>query len=363
MLRRFVLKPLAYLLALLLVLLLLLVAAGSLYRSYTQFQIEQATRIESPNGVESLEAIEIRGDKQWIYLRGHDQGNPVLLYLHGGPGMPELPIARSFGLVLEKHFTVVHWDQRGSGKSRSRALLEGEMKIKNYLADVNALTNQLRARFNKDKIYLVGHSWGSLLGVLSVQAHPDLYHAYVGVGQIANMAENERLSLEFVQDTARVRGNIEAQEELANIDPGRYGEDFSQMQVQRKWLYLFGGGFRGIGVLELVWLYISSPEYSLGDLNKLLVGSSALPPQVWAEVMAVDLVRDASHFEIPVYFFAGKYDYNTPSELAVEYMEALSAPHKELVWFPESSHFLQLTASAQYQAALINKLLGPKSAH
>ena len=130
------------------------------------------------------------------------------------------------------------------------------------------------------------------------------------------------------------------------------------MQVQRKWLYVFGGGFRGTDILGLIWLYVSSPEYSLRDLSNLVQGSNALPHGLWAEVMAVDLVRNASHFELPVYFFAGKYDYNTPSELAEGYMASLSAPHKELIWFPESSHFLNVSASEQYQAALINKVLG-----
>ena len=353
MLKRFLLKPLVYGLFLVLVLLLF----GLAFRSYTQVQIARSTAITAAEGIESLEQVEIRGDMQWLYLRGHDTGNPVLLYLHGGPGMTELPIARAFGLELERHFTVVHWDQRGSGKSRTRALNEAELTIDSYLQDVVALTNHLRERFGKSKIYLVGHSWGSLLGVLSVRDYPQLYHAYVGVGQIANMADNERISLEYVREEANKRGNTRAQEQLADVDPTQYATDFAQMLVQRKWLYLYGGGFRGISIPELLWLYIASPEYSLGDLYRLLLGSNALPPAVWPEVMAVDLVRDAAQFEVPVFFLAGGYDYNTPAELAQSYMQALVAPHKEFIEFPESSHFLNVTASARYQAVLIEKLL------
>ncbi|NND67336.1 MAG: alpha/beta fold hydrolase [Halioglobus sp.] len=298
MLKRFVLKPLLYLS----LLVLLLLICGLAYRSYTQIQVERSTAITTAGGIESLETVEVRGDTQWIYVRGHDRSNPVLLYLHGGPGMTELPIARSFGLELEKHFTVVHWDQRGSGKSRTRDLSASELTIDSYVQDVLALTNYLRERFGQDKIFLVGHSWGSLLGVLSVRDHPQLYHAYVGVGQIANIADNERLSLDYVRDVARTRGNSTAQRELAAVDPLQYGEDIAQLQVQRKWLYLFGGGFRGIGILELVWLYVASPEYSLLDLRRLLTGSNALPTAMWSEVMAVDLVRDANEFALPVYF-------------------------------------------------------------
>lgn len=351
---RYVLKPLFFLLCLLFVVLIL----GMMFRSYSQFQLKMATKIQAPNAIQSLETVELFGDKQWIYLRGHNRDNPVLLYLHGGPGMSELPIARSFGLELEKHFTVVHWDQRGSGKSRGVKMSPADLKIQTYLNDVHALTNYLRERFDEEKIFLVGHSWGSLLGTLSARDHPDLYHAYVGVGQIANMAENERVSLDYVLRRAEAEGNTNALEQLAEVDPATYGEDLSQMQIQRMWLYFYEGGFRGISMLDLAWLYISSPEYSLGDLIGLLRSSRELPNSMWAEVMQVDLPRQANRFEIPIYFLAGGYDYNTPSELAEAYMQTLSAPRKELIWFPESSHFLNVTASQRYQEVLIDRLLG-----
>lgn len=271
--------------------------------------------------------------------------------------MTEMPIARSFGLELEKHFTVVHWDQRGSGKSRGSLSPDADLTIGMYIEDVVALTQYLRERFDEEKIYLVGHSWGSLLGTLTVRDHPELYHAYVGVGQIANMQENEKLSLAYVRNRATSEGNTKALQELASVDPAMYGADISQMQVQRKWLYLYEGGFRGISFAGLAWLYISSPEYSLGDLKNLLLGSNQLPPMLWDEVMQVDLTKTATQFEVPVYFFAGKYDYNTPSELAEDYFSFLSAPKKEFVWFPESSHFMNVTASAQFQDTLINRVL------
>lgn len=271
--------------------------------------------------------------------------------------MTEMPLARSFGLELEKHFTVVHWDQRGSGKSRESLSPSADLTIEMYIEDVVALTEHLRERFDEEKIYLVGHSWGSLLGTLTARDYPQLYHAYVGVGQIANMQENEALSLAYVRDRARAEGNTKALEELASVDPAMYGEDIAQMQVQRKWLYLYEGGFRGISFARLAWLYITSPEYSLEDLKNVLLGSSELPLILWQEVMQIDLTKTATRFEIPVYFFAGKYDYNTPSELAEAYFNVLSAPKKEFIWFPESSHFMNVTASAQFQESIINRVL------
>jgi pimeloyl-ACP methyl ester carboxylesterase len=327
------------------------------YRSYSQLTLESATHITTANGIESLETVELNGDTQWLYLRGHNRDNPVLLFLHGGPGMTEMPIARSFGLELEKHFTVVHWDQRGSGKSRHEAPPASGLSIDTYLQDVVALTNLLRTRFDEEKIYLVGHSWGSLLGTLAVRDHPELYHAYAGVGQIANMADNETVSLAFVREQASLDGNIKALAELAAIDPSTFGEDMSQMEVQRKWLYLYEGGVRGISMLELAWLYLASPEYTLTDLSNLLKGSTELPAALWPEVMQIDLTENANHFEIPMYFFAGGYDYNTPSELAQAYLNTLTAPRKAMIWFPESAHFMHVTASAQYQEALLDRFL------
>lgn len=352
MFKRFVLRPAIIITCLIATAIIL----GLAYRSYCQFALAKASRITSQQGIESLEIVNLNGDEQWIYLRGQDRDNPVLLYLHGGPGMTEMPIARSFGLELEKHFTVVHWDQRGSGKSRGSQPPADELTIQTYLDDVLALTNLLRERFEEEKIFLVGHSWGSLLGTLTVRDHPELYHAYVGVGQIASMAENEAVSLAYVRERAMAEGNTRALEELAAVDPRQYGQDMAQMQVQRKWLYLYEGGFRGISIIDLVWLYSSSPEYSLGDLANMVRGSSELPSALWAEVMEVDLTEEASHFELPVYFFAGKYDYNTPSQLAEDYLNTLSAPRKGFIWFPESSHFLNVTASETYQQELIKLL-------
>ncbi|MFK7975200.1 MAG: alpha/beta fold hydrolase [Halioglobus sp.] len=328
-----------------------------LLRNYLQMQVEQDAHIDTPNGIESLEQVTINGDQQWIYLRGHDQNNPVLLYLHGGPGMAELPTARAFGTEIEKSVTVVHWDQRGSGKSRDGRAKPENLTIQTYLDDVLALTHQLRERFGKEKIYLVGHSWGSLLGALTVRDNPELYHAYVGIGQIANMYDNERVSLAFAQAEAAKRGNADAQQALADIDINTYSHDLAQMTVQRTWLYAFGGGIRLSAMQDLILAYVTSPEYTLLDLWRLLQGSDALPARLWAEVMPYDLLRQAPEFQIPIYFFAGENDYNTPSELAAAYLESLGAPHKELVWFEGAAHLLNFSSSEEYQRALLDKVL------
>ncbi|MBW2397362.1 MAG: alpha/beta fold hydrolase, partial [Deltaproteobacteria bacterium] len=184
-----------------------------------QWQTRNSTRIESPNGIESLEVIQLGGVPQTIYLRGRDQDNPVLLFLHGGPGVPSMPGAREFGLLLEEHFVVVHWDQRGAGNSCSSDVPDESLHFEQYLADTLELVNLLRHRFDDDKIYLLGHSWGSVLGLVTAQRHPDLLHAYVGMGQVVNGLRNEEVSLRFVREQAKAEGNETALEQPSRSSP------------------------------------------------------------------------------------------------------------------------------------------------
>ena len=182
MLRTFVIRPLKWLLIVMLALVLFLSATGLGYRALQQRNIRAETQIDAPEGIQSLERVELGGIDQWIKIRGHDRSNPILLFLHGGPGITELPVSHLFDTELEKHFTVVHWDQRASGKTRGEGFDEADLTIPTYLYDTLELVNYLTARFDKEKIYLVGHSWGSMLGTLMVRDHPELFHAYVGMG-------------------------------------------------------------------------------------------------------------------------------------------------------------------------------------
>jgi pimeloyl-ACP methyl ester carboxylesterase len=335
---------------------LLIGSAGLGYRAYEQSQLATATTINSPGGIESLELVTLNGSKQWIYLRGHDQDNPVLLFLHGGPGSPELPIARVFGLEIEKHFTVVHWDQRASGKSRRESFREQDLTIQTYLDDTLVLVNLLRDRFDQDKIYLLGHSWGTVLGTMTVRDHPELFHAYIGMGQVVNMVENERLSLDFVIKKALEENNEQALQALVSLNPP-YDDDPSELAIQRRWLYYYGGGMRGSTFGQMAAHFLWSPEYTLLDILVMFDGMVSVWTQMWPELGKIDFLTQATKLDVPAYFFTGRYDYNTPFQLVEQYVELLDAPHKEIVWFEESSHFMNVTDPDHYQDMLINKVL------
>ena len=147
------------------------------------------------DSITSLEKITLGGIKQTILIRGHDTKSPILLFLHGGPGFPEMDIAYKFQRKLEEHFIVVNWDQRGAGKSFSKKIPRESMTIEQFISDAHELIRFLRERFDKEKIYLVGHSWGTTLGLLLTQRYPELFFAYVGIGQVVNALESEQISL------------------------------------------------------------------------------------------------------------------------------------------------------------------------
>jgi pimeloyl-ACP methyl ester carboxylesterase len=321
--------------------------------------------IKTQNGVASLEKVLLGGVEQWILIRGEDATNPVLLFLHGGPGSPVMPIAHHYGRELERHFVVVHWDQRGGGKSYSSSLLETSFTIDRFVSDTHELTELLRKRFAAPRIYLVGHSWGSALGVLTVQRYPDLFYAYVGMGQVVDEPRAEQIGLQFVLDKARELGNEEALRELADLDPP-YIDNPRDVQIQRKWLSEFGGNFKEGETLpflsdfnaEWVWLALRSPEYSWLDLTKFLRGNSRVRWALFREFKQVNLMESAPRLEVPVYIFVGRYDYNTPVELVEEYFEKLDAPKgKHLIWFEDSGHTPFLEEPERYAKVMVSRVL------
>lgn len=145
-----------------------------------------------PGSIASLEKVYIGGVKQWILIRGRSVNNPVLLFLHGGPGSAEWPLVRDYNRSLEDHFIHVYWEQRGAGKSYSKNI--GNMHIDQFISDTRELLQYLQKRVNREKVFLIGHSWGSLLGILTAEKYPELFHAYIGVGQFVSAKEQEEIS-------------------------------------------------------------------------------------------------------------------------------------------------------------------------
>jgi len=308
-----------------------LVAAGYLFftRPHTpQFKDVDGRTI--PESIAVLEEIELGGCKQWILIRGRDINNPFLLFLHGGPGMPAMYLAHAFQQELEKDFVVVQWDRRGAGKSYSKTVPAGSLTDAQLLADALELITYLKNRFDVPKIYLVGHSWGTRLGMHLIKKAPQHFYAYVGMGQMAFASEIPAIQDRFIRQEANKAGNRKAFRELA----------FKGRGVYEKWVFKFGGEIYGAtSFWPLLWTGLCAPEYTLSDALNITKGVSLYNRHFRSTEFPGDLAEEVLLVRVPVYFFSGRHDYCVPSELSERYFEKLRAPIKRMVWFEQSAHF------------------------
>jgi len=309
--------------------------------------------------VEHRQRVLLGGLPQEVLIRGDDAGNPLLLILHGGPGFAEMPLFTTYNADLEHHFLVVHWDQRGAGRSYAADIPAESMTLRQFVADALELIDWLTDRFGQDKVYLLGHSWGSLLGATVAAERPEKFHAYVGVGQLVAGLRNEQASYAFTLRKAVERGDTEAVSALLAIE-GRYapggGLTFAELVVQRGWLDRFGGTVHGdiAAVFERVPSALRQ-EY-FGELPEIAQEFSfgCLMP----EILASDLHQTERVFDIPVHLVVGRHDQTTPAELAVEYYDAIEAPSKQFHWLEHSAHMPPFEEPAKFNTLLTDTLLG-----
>lgn len=357
------LKFIKYLLISIAVLAVLLTGSGLLYTAYQKNQARRAFAINSVGGIESLEKVVLGDAEQWISIRGEDDSNPVLLYLHGGPGGSALPALRHYNHELEQYFTIVNWDQRGAGKSYSADIPEESFNIDQFVSDTIELTGHLIERFETEKIYLLGHSWGSIIGLLAAHQRPDLYHAYIGVAQVVSPAEGEAISYRYMLEAAQAAGDKDATRELVAIEPAPYpmGDDFwDNITTQRKWLSYYGGAVYSGEDLVPVTMSLFALEYTIGDFFNLVRGNRSSVHYLWDEMLTINLMEQVSVVEIPVYFLTGRYDYVAPFELVEAFYNQLEAPCKELIWFERSAHSPHFEEPELFTQVLTKKL-PPKS--
>ncbi len=293
-----------------------------------------------PNSISTLEEIELGGIKQSILIRGKDRNNPILLFLHGGPGYPQIAYARNYQRELENDFTVVNWDQRGSGKSYHLSLTDEDLQVERLIEDTIELTRHLKQRFDQSKIFIVGHSWGSLLATWTVQKAPEHFYAYIGVGQVANSQLGEELSYRFALEEARNRSDEQAIEELESIGSPPYQNPRADATLERKWVTAFGGSERKSDTYqEMIKGILLAPEYSWADGIWLALGDSFSRQAILPQTASTNLFETVPELQVPVYLCMGKHDYMTPSEVAYRYYQQLIAPDKQFIWFEESAHF------------------------
>lgn len=309
-----------------------------------------------------FEFVELGGFDQAISVKGKDLSKPVLLILHGGPGYAMLPLFHMKLPELENNFIVVNWDQRGAGRSYSNEIPNPSMTLSQAISDAHELTEMLKTRFDKEKIYLLGHSWGSILGIQLVKDYPQDYAAYIGVGQVVNVIKNEQHSYDFALQQATNNKNALAINELKMIGaPNKDGEylDDNGYDITNKWVEFYGGSLYGkTSSNEITDLFLNNDIYSEHvsqwrsgyDFSQKLFDDS----KVWSFDFSETYVK----LSLPVFFFTGRHDYETPSALVADYFNLLDAPEKDLVWFENSAHFPFYEEKKKFISELI-RLIDP----
>jgi pimeloyl-ACP methyl ester carboxylesterase len=309
----------------------LLAAAGAGYRAWRQHLNEELLAIDSPNGVDEAFFVDVGGSEQWVTVRGRDKANPLLLMVHGGPGVALSPLAAAL-LVYERDYTVVQWDQRGAARTLSRAdgVVTGELSQELLARDGIGVAEDVGARFGGGrKIVLLGFSWGSGVALEMVRERPDLFAAYVGTSLFVNRAESLTAAYDAMLARARGDGNQTAVEELVAIGRPPHTTP-QQARTQSKWAALLAGlPPPGDAAMNRIAQLLVAPRYSLGDVVSYLQG--ALVSDEHIDLGAVDLRTRGRVFALPMFVIQAEDDYLTPIGVARAYLESVEAPHTQLL--------------------------------
>ena len=294
----------------------------------------------SINGVKK---IFLGGLEQYIIIETEDTSKPVMLFLHGGPGVPEYFIMKKENQELQKHFIMVYWEQRGAGKSYCRDKQKCNLTTEQLIEDTKELSEYLAKRFNKEKIYIMGHSWGSMLGLLTVEKYPELFYAYLGVGQVTNQYEAEKESLSWVKSRAIELNDKRGLKKLNPLILPQPLADVKEwdyyLRVHRKYLLKYGGTYhQKVSMLKFLKDFLLASEYTLKDKIMLIPSAFYSLKCLWHDVVSTNFYEDIPSVDVPVYIFQGLYDYQVSYQLAKKYFEKLKAPKKEFFTFENSAH-------------------------
>ncbi|WP_175989154.1 alpha/beta fold hydrolase [Bacillus sp. Marseille-Q1617] len=323
-------------------------------------------------GIDCIDRLIIGGVSQSILIQGESIDRPVLLFIHVGPSMP-LPGVSSRGQdytiatttkELVKHYILVFWDQRGTGKSYSADVSSESIHLEQFIRDAYELTQYLKKKFNRKKVFLAAHSFGSLIGIHLAKRFPEEYHSYVGISQIISWTDNDRLALQWAKLEAEKRENIKAINELNDIGEPPYTESYKQWSVLRKWQTKFnsliykGDRLKHPGFAKIMWRMISSQDYSLLDVYNTLYKSFKL---TYTDTFIKDLPNincrnSVQNLKIPVTFIHGMKDVHVFGSLVEEYVESLIAEKgKKMIQLEKSAHLFHPDDCRKIEQLLIEE--------
>ena len=294
--------------------------------------------------ISTIEKITLGDHEQYLIIRGADTTKPVMLFLHGGPGSPEIAFMKNTNLAIENDFIMVYWEQRGAGKSYSKNMSSESMTLAQLVSDTRELSEYLAKRFKQEKIYLVGHSWGSFLGIITAYQYPELFYSYLGVGQVGYQYEGEKIAFKWVKEQAIKRNNEDAIKALSEISfPDSLANSdawFDYLGVERKYVTEFGGGITHemTGMWPAIKMILDAKEYKFSEKMNFMSGAMFSLEHLWPEMVNKNLFIDIDSMQVPVYIFQGKHDRQTPYSVAKDFFDQLKAPQKEFFTFENSAH-------------------------
>jgi pimeloyl-ACP methyl ester carboxylesterase len=326
-------------------------AAGG-YRAWRQHEAERGLAISAPNGIDEGLFVGAPSGEQWVTFRAVDRNNPVLLIVHGGPGAALSPLATAF-LPYEQQWTVVQWDQAGAGRTFARAgdTLPATTTVATVAADGIAVTEHIRERLGKERVVLLGLSWGSVIGLEMARARPDLFDAYVGTGLFVHRDDGRRAAYERVLARARGRNQLEAVAALTAVGAPPYTQP-DGLRTLNRWIEALTDeeppANRVIDVLV-------APRQSLGDVASYVAAYVASDEHF--DLGAHDLRKGGVSFGLPIVIIHGAEDYDTPIDLVRSYFESVTAPRKQFVTLAKGGHTALIDDRANFLAALNEHVL------
>lgn len=336
----------------------LVILVVALLRPATTAPITGSDGSPVPGSVAELATVRVGGHDQALMIRGADRDNPVLLFLEGGPGGTALGAMRASGQALEADFVVAVWDQRGSGKSMAALEPAETLTVEQMVRDTLEVTDYLRQRFGRDRVYLVGSSWGTTLGVLAVQRAPEKFHAFVGSGQMVDQQETDRRMYAETLDWAERSGDEDFARRLRENGPPPYEDTLAYpdaLSTNPEYFdYPHGEDHDPAGAYPASFLV---EEYTLTEqlrgMGAILNTFAVLYPQL----QDIDFRRDVPELEVPVFVVEGSHESPGRSDLVTEWFEDLEAPVKELVVFDRSGHTPHLDEPARFHAFMTDTVL------
>ena len=307
------------------------------------------------------EYVLINGTMQWIYYMGSDSTKPVILFLHGGPGTTETPFLEKFNSNLKEDFIIVCWEQRGAGKSYNRNITDTSMTMEQFILDTHEVTKYIKDKFGKNKIYLMGHSWGTLLGIRTAKRYASDYLAYFAIAQTSNAFKEESLIYNWLLEKAYHESNKKAIKQLRQIGPPDNDKrlSFEDMSTKISWVNYYGGASfynDKKGFNKLAKTVITAKMYNFWDKLQYLKTEKYTLKFLYDQIANVDLKNEIKSLDIAIIFFHGLGDYQVPIKVAREYYDFISAPYKSFIQFDNCAHGVLIEKPKKFKVELLTAI-------